>query len=100
MINSKDYDFSFSGLKTAVLYLIRDLKEKNPNILDDIKINQNRLGTNNQLSLQVGIGRIEDVSDARTAIYILEDLYKQGRLSRILNQEEVFEFANFFDDSF
>jgi N6-L-threonylcarbamoyladenine synthase len=28
MINSKDYDFSFSGLKTAVLYLVRDLKEK------------------------------------------------------------------------
>lgn len=26
MINSKNYDFSFSGLKTAVLYLIRDLK--------------------------------------------------------------------------
>ena len=25
MINSKDFDFSFSGLKTAVLYLIRDL---------------------------------------------------------------------------
>jgi len=28
MINSKDYDFSFSGLKTAVLYLLKDL-EKN-----------------------------------------------------------------------
>ncbi len=28
MLNSKDYDFSFSGLKTAVLYLLRDL-EKN-----------------------------------------------------------------------
>lgn len=28
MINSKDYDFSFSGLKTAVLYKLRDLKEK------------------------------------------------------------------------
>ena len=40
MINSKDYDFSFSGLKTAVLYLIRDLKEKNPNVLEDIKIKQ------------------------------------------------------------
>ena len=26
MINSKDYDFSFSGLKTAVLYLLRDIK--------------------------------------------------------------------------
>jgi N6-L-threonylcarbamoyladenine synthase len=40
MMYSKDYDFSFSGLKTAVLYLIRDLKEKNPNILDGIKIKQ------------------------------------------------------------
>jgi N6-L-threonylcarbamoyladenine synthase len=40
MIYSKNYDFSFSGLKTAVLYLIRDLKEKKPNILDDIKIKQ------------------------------------------------------------
>jgi N6-L-threonylcarbamoyladenine synthase len=26
MMNSKDYDFSFSGLKTAVLYKVRDLK--------------------------------------------------------------------------
>src|SRR3989344_1061003 len=26
MINSKDYNFSYSGLKTAVLYLLRDLK--------------------------------------------------------------------------
>ncbi len=28
MIEQKNYDFSFSGLKTAVLYLIRDNKEK------------------------------------------------------------------------
>jgi N6-L-threonylcarbamoyladenine synthase len=40
MMYSKDYDFSFSGLKTAVLYLIRDLKEKDPNVLDNIKIKQ------------------------------------------------------------
>ncbi len=40
MIHSKDYDFSFSGLKTAVLYLIRDLKEKKPNILEDIEVKQ------------------------------------------------------------
>jgi len=40
MIYSKNYDFSFSGLKTAVLYLIRDMKEKNPNILKDINIKQ------------------------------------------------------------
>jgi N6-L-threonylcarbamoyladenine synthase len=29
MINSKDYDFSFSGLKTAVLYADRKIKTKN-----------------------------------------------------------------------
>ena len=28
MINSNDYNFSFSGLKTAVLYLIEDLKKQ------------------------------------------------------------------------
>ncbi len=27
MIHSKDYDFSFSGLKTALLYLIRDIRK-------------------------------------------------------------------------
>ena len=29
MIKTKNYDFSFSGLKTAVLYLVRDLTSKN-----------------------------------------------------------------------
>ena len=40
MLYSKNFDFSFSGLKTAVLYLIRDLKEENPKVLEDIKIKQ------------------------------------------------------------
>ena len=34
MINSKDYDFSFSGLKTAVLYLIKDLQKTIPKFSD------------------------------------------------------------------
>lgn len=29
MINTDDFNFSFSGLKTAVLYLVKNLKEKN-----------------------------------------------------------------------
>lgn len=37
MIYSKDFNFSYSGLKTAVLYLIRDLKEKNTNIDGKVK---------------------------------------------------------------
>jgi len=32
MINTKDFDFSFSGLKTAVLYLIQDLKKQGKDI--------------------------------------------------------------------
>jgi len=28
MLHSKDFNFSFSGLKTAVLYLIKNLKKK------------------------------------------------------------------------
>ena len=34
MIDSKDYDFSFSGLKTAALYMLRDMKERHVNIGD------------------------------------------------------------------
>ena len=30
MINTKDYDFSFSGLKTAVLYAVKKLQEIEP----------------------------------------------------------------------
>lgn len=40
MLHSKNFNFSFSGLKTAVLYLIRDLKKENPNILQDQKIKE------------------------------------------------------------
>ncbi len=37
MLHSGDYDFSFSGLKTATLYLIRDLKEEGIEIDDNVK---------------------------------------------------------------
>lgn len=37
MINSKDFDFSFSGLKTAVLYFIKKLKDANVEITPELK---------------------------------------------------------------
>ena len=37
MEKSKDYNFSYSGLKTAVLYKIRDLKKEGIKITDNIK---------------------------------------------------------------
>ena len=39
MINSKNYNFSYSGLKTAVLYKIRDLKAEGIELTKDV-INQ------------------------------------------------------------
>ena len=36
MLHSSDYDFSFSGLKTAVLYAVQDIKEINSQIQADI----------------------------------------------------------------
>lgn len=35
MIHSGDYNFSYSGLKTAVLYLVRDLQKNDPYILEN-----------------------------------------------------------------
>jgi N6-L-threonylcarbamoyladenine synthase len=40
MLHSKNFDFSFSGLKTAVLYLVRDLQKEDSNILQNDKIKQ------------------------------------------------------------
>lgn len=36
MINSKNYNFSYSGLKTSVLYKVRDLKAAGVKITDDV----------------------------------------------------------------
>ena len=37
MINSKNYNFSYAGLKTSVLYKIRDLKAAGVKITDEVK---------------------------------------------------------------
>lgn len=45
------------------------------------------------LPLHVGKGRIEQVEDARQAIYILENLSKRGVLTRKLTDAEIHSFA-------
>lgn len=52
-------------------------------------------GIAGSVSLLAGIGRIEDVQDARLAVYILEDLEKSGDLRRPLSSDEVVEMAEF-----
>lgn len=46
-----------------------------------------------KIDLGLGYGRIENVTDARQAIYILNDLYDKGYLKRILTNEEIDNFA-------
>ena len=41
----------------------------------------------------VGKGRIESITDARQAVYILEELSKKRRITRILSENEIFKFA-------
>ncbi len=45
--------------------------------------------------LQVGIGRINQVQDARHAVYIFDELAKQGRIGKQPTDEEVLVFAEF-----
>jgi len=45
-------------------------------------------------SLIFGKGRIEPVEDARLAVYILQDLQKLNKLTRIPSQDEILEFSS------
>jgi hypothetical protein len=46
-----------------------------------------------EIPLLIGHGRIEQIQDARLAIYILEELQKAGRISRMPENEEILEFS-------
>ncbi len=52
---------------------------------------------NNFLQLNAGLGfgygRIENVEDARQAVYILSALTDKNRMARTLNEDEIFDFA-------
>lgn len=54
--------------------------------------------TRNDLRVSIpvyyGVGRIERVQDARLAIYILDDLFKTGRITRVPDNREILKFAH------
>lgn len=50
------------------------------------------------IPLKIGKGRIEPVEDARQAIYILDELSKQGKINRSLSDEDVLEFSKFISE--
>lgn len=62
---------------------------------DEIRQIASSCESRNSIGLQLGKGRIENTTDARLAIYILDDLLKKGRLSHTPSEDEVFAFADF-----
>ena len=44
-------------------------------------------------SIGFGKGRIETVTDARQAVYVLDELSKKGKITRPLDENEIFNFA-------
>ena len=52
---------------------------------------ENNLAMN--IPLGIGVGRIEQVQDAWLAIYILDELNKEGRLTRTPTSKEIIEFS-------
>lgn len=50
------------------------------------------------LPFKVGTGRIEEVQDARHALYILDELGKQNRVSQGKSKEEILELASFISE--
>lgn len=74
--------FSFSGRKSDSDNNLNWRKENSISFIPEIFI-------------APGIGRIEPVGDMRHTLYILEDLQKNNRLSRIPSENEIFKIATF-----
>jgi hypothetical protein len=79
------------GIGSGMSYNFRQNKTKNQT--DDT--NQKRKEFHLNISPQIGIGygRIENVRDARQAVYIANALSKKGVLTRNLSDDELFELS-------
>ncbi|MGE0089986.1 MAG: hypothetical protein AB7S50_11000 [Bacteroidales bacterium] len=59
-----------------------------------IQINEYNLS----IPILTGFGRIEQIQDARLAIYVFDELNKLGRLARTPTDEEIIQFSQFISD--
>ncbi len=90
-----------TGLSESDKYMANDT------INSQYKNSKNQLNLNISGDFLVGTGRIEQVQDARIAMYLLEDLQKLNREKRLASNEDVIALAReitllkykrFFDD--
>jgi len=88
--NAKNQFIRFGGSIDFFNYNEINTNEYNSN---KTKSNYNKLNLNTNISVGIGVGRIEQIEDARQAIYILEALSKKGILTRHLTDEEIFKLS-------
>ncbi len=65
----------------------------NDNITNQTKNNSSTFYSNSDLALHIGKGRIEQVQDARMALYLIEDLHRMNRDKRPASDKDVLELA-------
>ncbi len=66
-------------------------------ILND-KRNRTSNNFNVSLPIKIGSGRIEPIQDARHAIYIIDELKKEDKISKELSHEDIIKFAVFVSE--
>lgn len=68
-------------------------KDDEGNTIYEYKSRSNTPQINTSLEVGIGYGRIEEVTDAQMALFILKDLKKENRLTREPTHDEIYKFA-------
>jgi hypothetical protein len=107
--NAKQNYFEVNGLISGIgnSYYTDGTDKSSDTISGKYTVGQKRYNLNISGAILIGKGRIEQVQDARMALYLLDDLQKLNRQNQIASNEEVLALAReitrlkykrFFDD--
>jgi hypothetical protein len=81
------------GLSYYRYFNNRIYEDENGNIIYNYKAKSNSPVVNTSLEIGGGYGRIEKVTDAQVALFILKDLKRENRLQREPSHDEIYKFA-------
>lgn len=85
-------DFFEIDFNTSLLYYSHNKNEESNNATEESKNRQQRLFAS--IPIKYGQGRIEEVQDARQAIYILDELAKINKVDKEVSENDITSFAN------
>jgi hypothetical protein len=79
----------YESVNTSHYEVADDSREKSENYRSELSF---------VIPLEIGIGRIEEITDMRQAIFIVEALVDAGRVSRAPSEEEMRDFAELISE--